>query len=282
MTLYREALKEGTERLEAAGIDTARLDAEVLLSCACGINRAKLLSRLNEVLPEKRYGSYCKYLGMRENRYPISYITGHREFMGLDFAVSEGVLIPRPETELLVETVMGMLPQNAAVIDLCTGSGAIAVSLAHYLYDAHIYALDISDAACSTAKRNAERLHVADRVKVLHGDLYQPLPAGIAADAVVSNPPYIRSGDMAGLMSEVSYEPAEALDGGGSGIEFYERIIEEAPQHLRDNGILALEIGYDEADEVASMMDRDYKDIRVIKDMAGLDRVAVGRMRARD
>lgn len=279
MTLYREALKEGTSRLDRAGIDTARLDAELLLSHACRINRAKLLSRLNEDVPPAELKLFFEYIKMREKRYPVSYITGHKEFMGLDFAVTEGVLIPRPETELLVETIMDMLPENAKIIDLCTGSGVIAVSLACYLYDATVFATDISAVVCDTAEKNAQRLGVGHRVTVLRGDLFEPLPEGIKADAVISNPPYIKSSDMESLMPEVSYEPREALDGGESGIEFYNRIIEGAVYYLKDNGILALEIGYDEADDVISLMDKDYREIKVIKDMAGLDRVVLGRLK---
>ena len=278
MTLYREALKEGTARLARAGIDTARLDCEVLISYACGISRAKLLSRLNEKLPNKRYRLYLQYLGSREKRYPLSYITGHKEFMGLDFAVREGILIPRPETELLTESVMNMLSENANVIDLCTGSGAIAVSLAYYLYDAYIYATDISAAACDVARLNAHRLSVDDRVNVLRGDLYKPLPENLKVDAIVGNPPYIKSSDMRGLMPEVQYEPDGALNGGKNGTDFYKRIIEGAPQYLKDGGFIALEIGYDEAGDVEMLMGGEFADIRVIKDMAGLDRVITGRL----
>lgn len=279
MTLYRDALQEGTNRLERAGINTARLDAEVLLSHACRINRAKLLSRLNEDVPEEQLKLFLEYLGKREKRYPVSYITGHKEFMGLDFAITEGVLIPRPETELLTETVMDMLPEDAVVVDLCTGSGVIAVSLAHYLYDVFLYATDISKVACDTAKLNAERLNVKDRVRVLKGDLYEPLPEELRVDAIVSNPPYIKNNDIESLMPEVLYEPREALDGGESGVEFYKRITEGAVNYLKSNGILALEIGYDEADDVISLMNKDYIDTKVIKDMAGLDRVVLGRLK---
>ncbi|MDI6601631.1 MAG: peptide chain release factor N(5)-glutamine methyltransferase [Thermoanaerobacteraceae bacterium] len=279
MTLFREALREGTYRLERVGIDTARLDAEVLLAHACRINRAKLLSRMNEEIPLAGLELFFKYIKKRETRYPISYITGHKDFMGLDFMVSEGVLIPRPETEILVETVMNILPEDAVVIDLCTGSGVVAVSLAHYLYDATLYAVDISEAACCTAEQNAERIGVKNRVKVFKGDLFEPLPEDLKSDAVVSNPPYIKTKEIDSLMPEILYEPIEALDGGNSGIEFYKRIVDGAACYLKSNGVLAFEIGYDEVDDVVLLMERDYRDIKVIKDMAGMDRVVVGRFR---
>lgn len=279
MTLYHDALHEGTKRLERAGIDTARLDAELLLSHACRINRSKLLSRMKEEVPLAGLKLFIEYIEKREKRYPVCYITGHKEFMGLDFTVTEGVLIPRPETELLVETIMDMLPEDAKIIDLCTGSGIIAVSLARYLFDVTVYATDISGIACDIAEKNAERLGVKHRVKVLRGNLFEPLPKDIKADAIVSNPPYIKSGDIESLMPELSYEPREALDGGESGIEFYNRIIEDAVYYLKNNGILALEIGYDEAYYVTSLLDKNYRDIKVIKDMAGLDRVVIGRLK---
>lgn len=279
MTLFREALKEGTARLEMAGIDTARLDAELLLSYACKINRAKLLARLNDEAPDDKLNFFYSYIEKRASRYPLCYITGHKEFMGLDFIIREGVLIPRPETELLVETVINMLPEDAAVIDLCTGSGVIAISLAHYLYDATIYAVDISKTACKIAKENASKLRVNNRVRILNGDLFEPLPVNLKVDAVVSNPPYIKTGEVASLMPEISYEPIEALDGGESGLEFYNKIVEGAVAFLKDNGVLALEIGCDEADDVVQLMKSEYRNIEVLKDMAGMDRVVVGRLR---
>lgn len=281
-----ELLKEGTAILKNSGAtDTPRLDSEVLLMHVLGCDKMSLI--LNDkmsvsFLDEERFFSLLK---RRKEREPISYITGEREFMSLKFFVAEGILIPRPDTEVLTEFVIEKAKKikNAEILDLCTGSGAIAVSVAKYVKDSKVLAVDFSPKCLHFAEKNAKENEVADRVRVLKqdvladfslSDLGQKENEGF--DILVSNPPYIKSEIIKTLDKDVKdFEPITALDGGADGLVFYRRIAEISPRLLKAKGILAFEIGHDQYDEVYAILagSGNFKDINSLCDLSGIKRV---------
>ncbi len=290
-----DCLAAGALLLEGAGIETARLDAECLLAHVLGCPRWRVVVEPRRRLTQDEFGRYLTLLQRRELREPLAYLLGRREFWSLGFVVSPGVLIPRSETETLVEAALaafrqGQLPSPAShprppvVVDLCTGAGAIAIALARELPDTSILATDISRRALRVARANTETHGVADRVTLLRGDLWQAVtgqgPAN-GADLVVSNPPYVPAQVLPTLMPEVQWEPRQALDGGPDGLRFHREIIAEAPLHLRPGGFLLLEIGADQAQAVSALVQaRDtFEEPRVLPDLAGRDRVVVARRR---
>jgi len=226
--------------------------------------------------------AYAERLDRRLRNEPVQYITGRREFMGLDFIVSRDVLIPRCDTEILAEYVINELKgrRSVRILDLGTGSGAIAVSIAKYIRDALVIGVDISPGALKVAKHNSSMHGTADRVSFICGDLFKPLAGGHYQgyfDAIVSNPPYIPSNDIVTLMPEVrDYEPKTALDGGPDGLGFYRRIIAEAPLYLKPGGLVAVEMGYGQAGEVEGIFASAgrYGPVRLLQDLSGIERVA--------
>jgi release factor glutamine methyltransferase len=280
-------VRETAQRLIAAGIETARLDGEILLSHVLKLTKEQfvLLSDM-PVRPEQR--RRCEELLLRRiRREPMAHITGHKEFWSLDFRVTSDVLIPRPETERLVEITLSLareFPGNKAlkILDIGTGSGAIAVSLARELPSSMIWATDVSIEALEIGRSNAARNGASERVRLLHGDLFEPI-GEIAGrfDLIVSNPPYIRSAELGALEPEVSlWEPRNALDGGVDGLDFYRRIAREASDHLAPNGAVAVEIGADMGKEVARLFAGGgcYAGMTVFQDYAGRDRVLVAKL----
>lgn len=280
----REALLSGVQSLNSAGIDTARLDAEVVLGHVLGMTREQLVSLSDIPLTGAQTQRYEASLRRRLGREPVAYITGQQEFWSLDFHVTPDVLIPRPETERLVEIALtvaaGML--HAApmrILEIGTGSGAVAISLAKELASAELWATDVSTAAVTIARDNAARNGVSDKIKFLHGDLFAPIDAEAGEFAlIVANPPYIRGDEVAGLAPEVSrWEPREALDGGVDGLDFYRRIAARASSYLALHGAVVLEIGSDMGEAVARMFDANgrYQSAKIFQDYAGRDRVVV-------
>ncbi len=281
-----EAINEAAKKLSGQGVSTARLDAEVLLCHELGRDRAWLLAHIQDELDETSRRSYELAVGRRAKREPLQYITKQQEFWGLGFLVTPDVLIPRPETELIIESVLSAeehrkKPLN--IIDLCTGSGCIAVSLAKELQTARIMALDKSSKALSVARENAFRHDVADRIRFLEGDLFEPLEAldiHGQADIIVSNPPYVPSGDQRTLQPEVeAYEPAMALFAGPDGTEIHRKIIDAAPRFLKTRGVLIMEMGLGQADMLVKMVRQAdaYAPPEILKDLAGINRVIVTR-----
>ena len=261
--------------------DTPRLDAELLLAHLLKKDRSWLLIHANDLADEALCLSYERLIERRKKGEPVAYIVGEREFMGLPFSVAPGVLIPRPDTETLVEAVLAeKLPESPQILDLCTGSGAIAVSLAHYLAKAQVLAVDISETCVKTAQENAERNSVANRVCVVCADILKEdfsLPC-LPVDVLVSNPPYIRTDDLSGLMADVrDYEPHPALDGGMDGLIFYRRLASLVPQLLKQGGLLAVEVGHDQAEDVAAILEEsgECEKIRFACDLAGIKRVVI-------
>lgn len=276
------ALQLGAARLSQVGIESARLDAEVLLRHVLGLEQDGLYLRLDDPLRSRDQEQFQQLLERRVAREPLAYITGHKEFWSLNFIVTPAVLIPRPETELLVELTLAYAHEYRhavpfRILDIGTGSGAIAVSLAAHLPDAEVWATDISKAALRLAEANAQRYDLEKRMRFFHGDLFEALdPTSAMFDFIVSNPPYIRRTDLAALASEIcQWEPAVALDGGTDGLKLYRRIIGAAPSRLAEGGRLLLEIGSDQAQAVVgiSVGAGCYLPASIHRDYAGRDRV---------
>lgn len=282
---YKNLYEWGVQQLKQAEIPEAELDARLLLESVCKTDRNTLLVHgQREVSPEE-YECYVNYIEERKTRRPLQYITGEQEFMGLPFLVNENVLIPRQDTEILVEEAMRRLHDGMHILDMCTGSGCILLSLLYYSNDCSGLGVDISDKALQTARQNAEHIRTLKKeidVTFIQSNLFENLAdneeyAG-AFEMIVSNPPYIQSHVIDTLMPEVGqYEPRLALDGKEDGLYFYRLIIEQAGKYLAGGGELFFEIGCDQGDDVKKMMEETgYKEVEVIKDFAGLDRVVCG------
>lgn len=281
LTIGQALLRAGQQLKKGTDAGSPALDAEVLLSCVTGLDRAGLYRDREEILSGEMETSFFELLSRRLAGEPVAYLTGRKEFMGLVFAVGPSVLIPRPETELLVETALKELPASATVIDVGTGSGAIAVSLAFYRTDAVVYATDISPAALNTARSNAAGLGVGDRCFFYRGDLLEPFSAGAAVtrvDLIAANLPYIARDEYPGLPEEVRlFEPVLALDGGAGGLDLYRRLIPAAPQFLKEGGLLLLEIGCRQGQALRDLLNSPIWKVTVLRDLAGLDRLVVAR-----
>lgn len=272
---YGEVYEEGRQALASADIAEAKLDARLLLEDVCGTNRNTLLAHPEYEVPEEQYRRYQDVIHRRKKHVPLQYITGVQDFMGLNFKVSEKVLIPRQDTEVLVEEVMKHLHDGMSVLDMCTGSGCILLSLLHYSNDCAGTGADISNEALKIARENAEALQL--KPVLLQSNLFGQIEGSF--DVIVSNPPYIESAVMETLMPEVrDNEPWIALDGGADGLYFYNKIIEESKKFLNGGGHLFFEIGCNQAEAVSKKMILEgYQDVTVKKDFSGLDRVVYGR-----
>lgn len=278
----RGALLWGGQLLRHAGLENSRLDAEVLLRHVLDVEKEQLYMNGDAPISAGEEAKFRELLLRRSRREPVAYITGHKEFWSLDFFVTPAVLIPRPETELLVEVALQYVRRLASgsplkVLDVGTGSGAIPVCLAKEQAATQIVAVDIFPAALDVAGVNARRHGVADRIRFLSGDFFAPIkPLREIFDLIVSNPPYIRSGELPWLAPEIHrWEPTVALDGGVDGIDSYRRIIEEGHSYLTTGGSIVLEIGADMASAVADLFSRSgyYGPASVYQDYAGKDRV---------
>ena len=271
--LLSEALKQGEKQLEQAKITDASTDAWLLFSHAFHMNRVDYLLNQRQCVNMDQYEKYLRFLEQRCQHIPCQHIIGTQEFMGLEFDVNEHVLIPRQDTECLVEQVMAVA-KNQKVLDVCTGSGCIIISLEKLCELKAAVAVDISEQALKVAKGNANKLQA--NVTFLQSDLFEQVEGKF--DVIVSNPPYIRTKEIATLMEEVKdHEPMLALDGKEDGLYFYRKIIDQAPEYLNPNGALFFEIGWDQGEEVSALMEaRGFKNVLVKKDLAGLDRIVYG------
>ena len=266
-------------RLEDAGIDSPRLDAEILLAHVLKWRRLNLYIDAKKNLPLESILRFNDLINLRLKKIPVAYLTGAKEFMGLAFAVNEKVLIPRPETEILTEFVGEFLRSRGGgnFLDLGAGSGAIFISILKFVKNSRAIAVDISKDALQVAKFNAEKFHVEDRAEFFCGNLFEPLEGKIF-DAIVSNPPYIPTRELETLQEEVRREPRLALDGGADGLNFYRRIISDAPKFLVDGGLLAVEVGLNQAAAVKNLFEREnFSDAEIFKDLAGIERVVAAR-----
>ena len=302
---YKQVYEWGADCLKKAGIPEAELDARLLLEHVCKTDRNTLLAHGDREITQEEYGGYVNHISRREKHIPLQHITGVQEFMGLEFEVNENVLIPRQDTEILVEEVMRHLHDGMRILDMCTGSGCILLSLLYYSNDCSGLGVDISQASLDTAVRNAEKLKaIKGEIKAdfLQSDLFVEFgkpgyrfeenlenmgnlysrdnTEDLKFEIIVSNPPYIKCSEIENLMPEVKdYEPISALDGREDGLYFYREIIKEAGNYLTGGGELFFEIGFDQGAEVKNMMEAaGYKQVEIIKDYAGLDRVVYGNL----
>lgn len=271
---YQEVYRWGASQLAEAGIEEASLDARLLLEEICGTDRNFLLVHGKEQVSEEKYEDYVKYIALRKSRMPLQQIVGYQEFMGLKFKVTPDVLIPRQDTEILVEEVMRYLHDGMHILDMCTGSGCILLSLLRYSNDCTGTGCDISQKALEVARENARALGL--KASFVQSDLFETVYDKY--EFIVSNPPYIPTDVISTLMEEVkNHEPLTALDGREDGLYFYRRIVKEAKEHLYPGGMLFFEIGWDQAQAVSALMEEaGYQEVTVCKDLAGLDRVVHG------
>ncbi len=276
----QNTLQAAVERLKAKNIDSPRLDAEILLAHVLNCRRLSLYVGFDKILSLESVLRFNELVNQRLNNIPVAYLTGKKDFMGLSFAVNQNVLIPRPDTEILTEFVgeyLRSLNKNTIFADLGTGSGAICISILKFVKSSSAIAVDISNDVLEVAKFNANKFHVDDRVEFLLGNLFEPIKNKIF-DAIVSNPPYIPTCELKTLQSEVKKEPRIALDGGADGLNFYRRILSDAPKFLAQNGLLAVEIGINQSKSVKKLFKAaNFADIEIFKDLAGIERVIAGR-----
>ena len=277
MTL-EEALSKGKKTLKAADITDYELDAWYLLEYVCKMDKSQYYLRSREEIEPEKVQEYEVLLRKRAEHVPLQYITGIQEFMGLEFKVNSQVLIPRQDTETLVEEALKVLEPGMCVLDMCTGSGCIIVSLLKLKEGLNGTASDISKQAILVAKENAKQNQV--EVEFVSSDMFKNITGTF--DMVISNPPYIPTDVIAGLMPEVkNFEPMEALDGKEDGLYFYREIASEAKKFLNSNGYLYFEIGHDQGGRVAAILEGNgYRNVRVVKDLAGNDRVVMGNLPA--
>ncbi len=276
---YAEALVEGRAALKTAGTDAAR-DARLLLAAAAELDMAELVARSGDTLPAIAQARFSAYLKRRSAGEPVARILGYAEFWGLDFKLNAATLVPRPDTETLVEAVLEEARRFQPTLKLCdlgTGSGAIAIALLTELKEARAVATDISEEALAAARANAEAHHVADRVRFVKVDFAEG-PEG-PFDIVVANPPYIRSAAIAELSAEVNeHDPLAALDGGPDGLAAYRAILRRAGSLLTEHGFFAFEVGHDQGESVAALCrETGLSDVLIRRDLAGRERVVTGR-----
>ncbi len=290
----KQAVDIGTKTLQTGGCATPSLDARVLMLYLLKEDQNYYVIHSGERMGDKALDEYFTLVDQRAAGKPVQYITGRQEFWKLKFMVNENVLIPRPDTETVIETAIELIIEaskngNVKILDIGCGSGTLGVSLAHQFGKSSVTAIDISEEALTVAKKNAESNNVANRMKFLLGDMFEPLiPTGLSKigrgpkfDVIVSNPPYIKTDVIPTLQREIiDHEPVLALDGGSDGLTYYRIIAETAHNYMKKNGCIILEIGYDQAEEVCDILIRTwkYRDIQVTKDLAGLDRVVSARL----
>ncbi len=272
---YREAFETGKGTLAAAGIEEAELDARLLLEEICGTDRNTLLVHGDRNVTEEELAQYKEMLEKRSAHIPLQQIIGRQSFMGLDFYVDENVLIPRQDTELLVEEALQELHDGMRILDMCTGSGCILLSLLKYSNDCEGIGADISEEALKVAERNRVQLGL-ENAAFIRSDLFEAVEGKF--DLLVSNPPYICSDVIDTLMPEVrEHEPRQALDGSADGLHFYRRILADCRAYLKPGGMLLFEIGYDQGEAVKRLMEENgFLEVEVKKDYGGLDRVVLG------
>ena len=273
-----EILEYGTHQIKDVS-DVPRKEIELLVMHVCGLKKIDLILRANETVKEEVLEEIRVLVNKRLQGKPLQYLIGSEEFMGLNFIVTENVLIPRQDTEILVEEIISRFKKesNLQILEIGTGSGAISVSLAKFLKQSKIISLDISKEALNIAKLNAKRNQVADQITFLESNLFESLTANESFDIIVSNPPYIPSKDILELQKEVKdYEPMLALDGGEDGLDYYREITARSGDYLKKGGLLAYEIGYDQGIDVLKILENDFHHIEIIKDLQKHDRVVLG------
>lgn len=276
-------LELGNNVLKENNIESYKIDTQLLLGKVLNKDKIYLITNRDEIVDLNKEKEFLDLIEKRKKKMPVKYMLGETEFMGIDFFVEEGVLIPRGDTEILVEEVLKNIEDDAEleICDLCSGSGAIGISIAHYRNNVKVDEIDYFDIPEKITKKNIERNKLKDRVSFIKSDLLkEAIKLNKKYNIIVSNPPYIKKEEINTLMEDVKdYEPHTALDGGEDGLIFYRRIVEESKLTLKEDGILAFEIGYDQGEEVSKLMiENGYLNVKVIKDLAGLDRVVIGNL----
>lgn len=282
-------LEKGIEILGEGDYFNPLLDAQILLSHLLDVDKIYLYTHNNDPVEKDTVEEFLKLIDLRKSRYPLQYLIGKQEFMGLDFYVKPGVLVPRPDTEVLVEKIIDLVEEGyfedkeqITIADIGTGSGAITLSLAHFIKNAFLYSVDISEDALEVAKENCKTHSLEGRVRFLKGSMLEPLiEEGLIGeiDLLVSNPPYIPTGVIEGLQREVStFEPKLALDGGEDGLDFYRELVDRSSKVMASKSIIAFEIGYDQGESVKNLLlaKGEFKNIEIITDLSGNDRVVIG------
>ncbi|MCX8129635.1 MAG: peptide chain release factor N(5)-glutamine methyltransferase [Clostridia bacterium] len=284
--IIKEALQEGIKSLKGADIETPVVEAGVILCHVLDCDRSWLYTHNDYMLQSKQAEEFLHKLNLRAIGTPVQYITGNQEFMSLNFRVTPDVLIPRHDTEVLVEAVIENVSHMPMVriLDIGTGSGCVAISLAYYLKNCEVVAVDVSHGALELAKLNAEIIGVGRKINFVCLNVFDKMDLLISEDnkfdVIVSNPPYIPTCEISRLQREVKdYEPVRALDGGSDGLEFYRRIVDISRTYLKTEGLLAFEVGYNQAESVRGIMSRDFEKISFIKDVASIDRVVTGKLK---
>lgn len=276
-------LKIAVARLRAARIDDAQLVAQSLLAEALACDRTHLIVNFQRQLNDEELKHYDGMLQRREAGEPLQYIVGRQEFFGLEFEVTPDVLIPRPESELIVEEVLRLAASLAhpVIVDVGTGSGCLAVTIARELPEAHVAATDISSAALAVARRNAQKHQLADRISFVPGDLLVPFSPVPQFDFIVSNPPYIRPDEMPGLQREVrDWEPRIALTDFDDGLTFYRRLLRDAPARLKAGGYLICEMGFEQSEKIRALVEaKEWESPQMLADLQGILRTIVIRKR---
>jgi release factor glutamine methyltransferase len=282
----RQILKKGVEILGNREYLNPTLDALLILCYLLNVDKIYIYTHMDQVVSKEIVDKYMKLIKTRKKGYPLQYILKKQEFMGLELFVDEGALIPRPDTEILVEHVIDVANKRYSdgkdinIIDIGTGSGAIAISIAYYIENAKVYSVDISSEALEVAKKNVEKFQLDSKVKLIKGNLFESLNTlqlDNKIDIIVSNPPYIDDNEISNLQAEIGYEPRIALSGGIDGLWFYRKIIPESKTFLKSGGFIAFEIGYDQGKKVETILKEEgFEDIRIIKDLSGFDRVVSG------
>ncbi len=270
------------KKLSSAGIESYMLDSQIILAFLLNKNRIYLhINKFDEV-SEEIEKKFNELIELRSTGYPVKYITKSCEFMGMTFHIEEGVLIPRNDTEILVEVVINKIKKENLknICDVCSGSGVIGISLMKEIKDLNVQMFDMSDRALEVSRKNAKKLNVIDNALIVKSNLLNyALENGVKYDLIVSNPPYIKSKEIQNLMKDVKdFEPVSALDGGEDGLCFYRKITKESISCLNENGFLCYEIGYDERFDVINILkENGFKDIECYKDLSNYDRVVLGR-----
>jgi release factor glutamine methyltransferase len=276
-----------TEYLKKLNMEWPHLEAEILLAHALDLKRIGLYTNYERILRAEELSRFKQLIQRRSKHEPIAYITGNQPFMSLDFHVDRSVLIPRPETEKLVEVVIDLIKSSivhrpsSLVADIGTGSGAIAVSLTKYLPQIKVIGIDSSANAVKIAQKNAERHKVNDRCEFVVGDMLNQFDDTCKFDIVASNPPYIPTADINALQADVKdYEPREALDGGEDGLLYIKKLIQDSPKYLKDDGYLMFEFGINQADNIMELTKDKFEETKIIKDASGVERLYLGRKKS--
>ncbi|MFW5985824.1 MAG: peptide chain release factor N(5)-glutamine methyltransferase [Halanaerobiales bacterium] len=277
----KELLVRAEEYLQRFDVPSPRLDAEVLLADLLDMERINLYVKFDYPLTDEELSAYRRRLKKRARRYPVSYITGKKEFMSLELEMEEGVLIPRPETELLVEEIINFCEENQLqspnIVDVGTGSGAIMVSLGYYLDEARVLGVDISEKAVKLARCNINKYNLENRLQASRTDLLEPLlKRDMEIDIIAANLPYIKNEDLTELSPEVKKEPEKALAGGQDGLKYYRRLLPQAEKLLRSGGLIGMEIDPHQVDKMCSILEKqDWKQIEIKEDHGGYERIVL-------